>query len=125
MARQLTGRLALAFAGGCIGGALRIGLGLLWHDGGGVPWTLLAINLVGSLLIGIVAVLWGGHAGWWPLLGPGVLGGFTTFSGIAAMTWTTSASAPASLAVLAATLVVCTLAARWGVTLGERVRGAA
>lgn len=124
MARQLTGRLALAFAGGCIGGALRIGIGLLWHDGGGVPWALLAINVLGSLLIGIVGVLWGGHGRLWPLLGPGVLGGFTTFSGIAAMAWTTSVGGAASIAVLATTLVVCTVAARLGVGIGERVREA-
>jgi CrcB protein len=124
VAQGLTGRLALAFVGGCIGGALRIVLGLLWHDGGGIPWTLLTINLLGSLLIGIVGVLWGGHPGWWPLLGPGVLGGFTTFSGIAAMTWTTSASLATSLVVLAATLVLCSLGARLGVRVGERVRGA-
>jgi len=124
VAHSLTGRLALAFAGGCLGGALRIGVGLLWHDGGGIPWPLLVINLLGSFAIGIVGVLWGGHAGWWPLLGPGLLGGFTTFSGIAAMTWTTSASLGASLAVLGVTLVACTVAARAGVRIGELMRQA-
>lgn len=103
---------------------MRIGVGLLWHDGGGIPWPLLVINLLGSFAIGIVGVLWGGHAGWWPLLGPGLLGGFTTFSGIAAMTWTTSASLGASLAVLGVTLVACTVAARAGVRIGELMRQA-
>ena len=125
MAHALTPRLALAFAGGCVGGALRIGIGMLWHDGGGVPWALFAINAVGSLAIGIIGVLWGGHARLWPLLGPGVLGGFTTFSAIAALTWTSSASFGVAVAVLAVTLAVCTLAARVGVTLGERVRESA
>ena len=123
MARSLTGRLALAFIGGCVGGALRIAFGLLWHDSG-IPWTLLAINLLGSFAIGVVGALWGGHAGWWPLLGPGLLGGFTTFSAIAAMAWTTSQSTAISLVVLAGTLVACTFAARVGLALGERVRGA-
>jgi CrcB protein len=114
--------LGLAFVGGCAGGALRIAIGQLWHAGDGVPWELLVINLVGSFAIGIVGVMWGGHRGWWPLLGPGLLGGFTTFSAIAAMTWTTSAGALAALAVLAVSLVVCTCAARLGVHVGELVR---
>ena len=79
--------------------------------------------MLGSLAIGVVGALWGGHAGWWPLLGPGLLGGFTTFSAIAAMAWTTSQSTATSLVVLAGTLVACTLAARVGLALGERVRG--
>ncbi len=101
---------------------MRLGIGMVWHDGGGIPWSLLAINVLGSLVIGIVGVMWGGHAGWWPLLGPGVLGGFTTFSAIAAMAWTTSATLGVALAVLAVTLVVCTFAARLGVAIGERVK---
>jgi len=123
VAHSLTGRLALAFAGGCVGGALRIGVGLVWHNAN-IPWVLLAINLVGSLAIGIVGAIWGGHAGWWPLLGPGLLGGFTTFSAIAAMAWTTSLGTVTSVVVLALTLAACTLAARAGVALGERARGA-
>lgn len=121
MAGTLNQRLAFAFIGGCLGGALRIAVGLLWHGSDGVPWPLLVINLVGSFAIGVVGVLWGGHARWWPLLGPGLLGGFTTFSGIAAMTWTTSASTGQSIAVLAGSLVACTVAARVGVTIGERI----
>jgi CrcB protein len=96
---------------------LRLGIGAVWHTGDGIPWTLLLINLVGSFAIGVVGVLWGGHRGWWPLLGPGLLGGFTTFSAIAAMTWTTSAGAAASLAVLSVTLVACGLAAKAGLEL--------
>jgi CrcB protein len=104
---------------------LRLAMGALWHDGDGLPFTLLMINLLGSLAIGYVGVMWGGRRHMWALLGPGVLGGFTTFSGIAAATWTTDAGAAASIIALAVSMVVCTLAARAGVTLGERQRQAA
>lgn len=125
MASKLAPRLALAFLGGCAGGALRILIDVVWETGNGVPWDLLAINLIGSFAIGVIGVLWGGHHGWWPLLGPGLLGGFTTFSAIAALTWSTTASLGVGLAVLAASLVVCTLAARAGVAAGTRAKGRA
>ena len=48
------------------------------------PWTTLAINLAGCLLIGVllVALLEGGLTASWlrPLLAVGLIGGFTTFS---------------------------------------------
>ncbi|MES1170770.1 MAG: CrcB family protein [Actinomycetota bacterium] len=118
----MTRRLALAFLGGCIGGALRLAMGLAWDTGTSVPWELLAINLLGSLAIGAVAVLWGGHPGVWPLLGPGVLGGFTTFSGLAAMNWTTASGPVVSFATLGVWMVVCTVAARVGMVAAERWR---
>ena len=73
--------------GGLLGTEARFGLGLLFpEDGGGVPWTTLAINVTGSLLLGIVTAFWTErpgapawiHAG----LGPGLLGSFTTFSAV-------------------------------------------
>ena len=115
-------RISLAFVGGCLGGALRLGVQGLWHADGGVPWSLFVVNLVGSLAIGIVGVLWGGHSRLWALLGPGVLGGFTTFSAIAALAWTSEAGAVTSATFLAASLVVCTVAARLGVIVGERIK---
>ena len=117
-------RLSLAFLGGCVGGVLRIGAQAVWPSDGGLPWSLFVVNLVGSFAIGVVGVLWGGHSRLWPLLGPGVLGGFTTFSAIAALEWTSDAGFAASLAFLASSLVTCTLAARLGVVLGERIEGA-
>lgn len=115
-------RVSLAFLGGCAGGALRLGIQELWPTGDGIPWSLVVINLVGSFAIGIVGVLWGGRSRLWALLGPGVLGGFTTLSGISTLAWTTEAGTVASLAVLGASLIVCTIAARLGITLGERMR---
>ncbi|WP_213982588.1 fluoride efflux transporter CrcB [Sphingomonas sp. dw_22] len=65
-ARHLTGRATLA----------------LW--GPGYPWGTLAVNLIGGLLMGVLAgsLARFGQGGeqWRLLLGVGVLGGFTTFS---------------------------------------------
>lgn len=48
------------------------------------PWGITLVNLSGSLLIGVLIGLGADHAGsgtlWWPALGIGVLGGYTTFS---------------------------------------------
>ena len=51
--------------------------------GWGVPVGTVAINVIGSLLLGVVAGWWAFHSGdetWRLMLGVGVLGGFTTFS---------------------------------------------
>jgi CrcB protein len=48
------------------------------------PWTTLWVNVVGCALIGVLLVVVTErrkvHPLWRPLLGTGVLGGFTTFS---------------------------------------------
>ena len=50
----------------------------------GFPWATIAINLVGSFLLGLVLVLTAdrGVGPWWvrPAVGVGFLGSFTTFS---------------------------------------------
>lgn len=47
----------------------------------GLPWATLAVNLVGCFLLGLLLARLGGQGGRWLLfLGPGLLGGFTTFS---------------------------------------------
>lgn len=65
--------LAVAL-GGALGASARWGVSLL------VPFPLatLAVNVLGSFLIGAVWVLLGPR--WLPFLMVGVLGGFTTFS---------------------------------------------
>lgn len=81
---QATGFL-FVFVGGGLGAAVRhginrIGLALL---GPGFPWWTLAINVVGSFLIGLLAGLFGAleSGGQMRLfLVTGFLGGFTTFS---------------------------------------------
>lgn len=80
-------KLAMVAVGGAVGATLRYlasaqAARLLGH---GFPWGTVFVNIVGSAIMGFVAVIllerlesgWGRYA---PLLITGVLGGFTTFS---------------------------------------------
>jgi CrcB protein len=72
--------------GGAIGAALRYEVGrvALHRIGAGFPWGTLIVNLVGGLLMGVLA----GYMftrnppdqNLWLFVGVGLLGGFTTFS---------------------------------------------
>lgn len=74
----------LALAGG-LGAVARF-----WFDGlvrsvvrSDLPWGTIAINLSGSLVLGLLTGLAGAHAlpqAWQLILGIGFLGGYTTFS---------------------------------------------
>lgn len=71
--------------GGVLGAEARYGLALLRpHSEGGWPWSTFLTNVVGCLLIGVLMVVvlevFDAHPLVRPLLGVGVLGGFTTFS---------------------------------------------
>jgi fluoride exporter len=75
----------IVFFGAGAGGCLRFWLGSLVssRSDSDFPWGTLAVNLVGSLAIGLVAHLAARHhwpASWRLLLAVGLLGGFTTFS---------------------------------------------
>ena len=78
----------LVFFGAGLGGALRHGVNLaaLHWLGSSFPYGIFAINVTGSLVMGLVAGWLGLHAdsSWAPwtrlFLATGVLGGFTTFS---------------------------------------------
>jgi CrcB protein len=77
--------LAAIAVGGVIGAEARFGLGLWWpHVPGGWPWATLVINTTGCVLIGALMVVLlevvTPHRLARPLLGVGVLGGYTTFS---------------------------------------------
>ena len=69
--------------GGAIGASARYltGTAMLRLLGPGFPWATLAVNVLGSVLMGIllVALAHGGNR-FAPLLMTGILGGFTTFS---------------------------------------------
>ena len=70
--------------GGAIGASARYltGLAALRLMGPGFPWGTLAVNVIGSFVMGGVVVAlahWGGTR-MAPFLMTGVLGGFTTFS---------------------------------------------
>ena len=76
--------LLLVALGGAIGAAARYGVSLAIPARDGWPWATFAINVSGSLLIGVLAGWLATRAGtgdpWRLLLGVGILGGFTTFS---------------------------------------------
>ncbi|HEX7744170.1 MAG TPA: CrcB family protein [Micromonosporaceae bacterium] len=72
-------------AGGALGAACRWSLDVaLPHPPGGFPWATFAVNVAGSLLIGVVMAvvtgIWSGRRLVRPFLAVGLLGGFTTFS---------------------------------------------
>jgi CrcB protein len=71
--------------GGVIGSLLRYQAGLIWPTPvGAFPTTILLVNLLGCLIIGVfltvVTEVWTPHRLVRPFFGTGVLGGFTTFS---------------------------------------------
>lgn len=76
--------LAVVAGGGAAGALARWAILATWPTAaGGAGWGTLAVNLVGCLLIGLVAART--EAGSLPRVGlsTGVLGGFTTFSTLA------------------------------------------
>ncbi len=97
--------------GGAVGALLRWGLSAAFPDPvAGFPWTTFSINVVGSFLLALLpaSVAVRRRVLLPPLLGAGVLGGFTTLS-----TYSEQARALVDHGrpVLAATYVVGTLAA--------------
>jgi fluoride exporter len=87
--------LSLVFLGAGLGGVLRhlVNLTALRWFGPSLPWGTLAINVAGSLLMGLLAGWLAEKAGAdWAhdarlLLMTGLLGGFTTFSAFSLDAW--------------------------------------
>ena len=118
----------LVFVGGGLGAAARHGVnraGLAWF-GPDFPWWTLAVNVTGSLLIGLLAGLFGSlEAGQNArlFLITGLLGGYTTFSAFSldALTlWERGAEMQAGLYV-AASVFLSLLAAAIGLMLTRAV----
>ncbi|MFC9441843.1 MULTISPECIES: CrcB family protein [Brevibacterium] len=85
--------LGLAFIGGTLGTAAREGLSRLLPAAGGMPIAIVAINLVGAFLLGLLLDALarrgpdeGRRRMLRILLGTGFMGGFTTYSALAADT---------------------------------------
>lgn len=85
--------LAVVFVGGTVGVAAREALTLIYPTQDGIPWTMLCINVGGSLLLGVLldALARGGpdhgrRRALRLLLGTGLMGGFTSYSALAADT---------------------------------------
>jgi fluoride exporter len=111
-------------AGGAAGALVRYAVLLVWPTrSGGFPWGTFAVNVTGCLLIGLLMVLVT-HRVRRVFLGPGLLGGFTTFSAYAEevrglLSWSRPGLA---VAYLAATVLAAPVAVAAGTWLGRRVR---
>ena len=86
--------LLLAAAGGALGAGARhlVNISMLAALGPGVPWATFTVNIVGSLLMGVVVealIPFGGASAvaWRTFLATGILGGFTTFSAFSLDVW--------------------------------------
>lgn len=83
--RELIAVMGAVSAGGALGGGARYAATITWPTAqGAFPATVLAVNVLGCALIGVLMV---SVVQWWPhrrlvrpFVGTGVLGGFTTFS---------------------------------------------
>ena len=114
--------------GGVIGSLARYGLTLaLPTTASGMPWATLIANLTGALLLGLLTVLLVDtlprNPYLRPLLGVGVLGGYTTFSTATSETRALleGGHAGTALLYLMATVGVGFLAASAGFRLGRLV----
>jgi fluoride exporter len=77
--------ILLVALGGAVGSVLRYGVGRLMGPTADtrVPWHTFVVNITGAFALGLLLALAVRHGwpGWWrPLLGVGLLGGYTTFS---------------------------------------------
>jgi fluoride exporter len=121
-------RILLAvFLGGALGTALRLEIdATIVHRDDQFPLSTLLINIIGSLVLAIlVSRLWPIAPPWVRAgLGPGLVGGFTTFSAVMVSMVTLAASSEVLLALgyLVATLVLGFGAAALGFRIG-RPRG--
>ncbi len=83
--RQLVATVLVVAAGGVVGALARdLVLARFPAAKGAIPWSTAAVNLSGSLLLGVLLTSWAERPArpWWlrPLLATGLLGAFTTFS---------------------------------------------
>lgn len=107
----------IVFIGAGVGGALRHGvnIGAARLFGTGLPWGTLTVNVVGSLLMGLITEYWTVRSGLpQPLrlfLTTGILGGFTTFSAFsmdAATLWDRGTSGAAAVYVVGSVVAAIT-----------------
>jgi fluoride exporter len=101
------GALLAVFIGGVVGTGARLELdALIPHSDSQFPLDTLLINIVGSFLLAVfVSRLWPISPAWLRAgLGPGLLGGFTTFSAVMVSMVTLAASSQVLLALVYALL---------------------
>lgn len=113
-------RVLLVAAGGTVGTAARLGLGLLIPDAAGIPLAILVANVVGALLIGILTARLPGAIELRLFVGTGILGGFTTYSAFATGTVSLWAHAPlVAVGYAIGSLVLGLAAAAVGLRIGK------
>lgn len=123
--------LVLVAIGGAVGSVCRalIATWVPHSDPSAFPVNTLIVNLLGCFLMGLlvwcVLHVWPERAWLRPLLGVGVLGGFTTFSAFAGevVLMADAGAMPLALAYVAITLIGGVLLVRLGGIVGERVLG--
>jgi len=99
----------LVAVGAAVGAPLRY---LLVRLDGRVPWGMLAVNTIGSGLLGLFAALSLGEAAW-ALLATGFCGGFTSFSTFAVQAVDRPARAAAAYVLATTVLAVGACALGW------------
>ncbi|MDQ1082683.1 MULTISPECIES: CrcB family protein [Microbacterium] len=113
--------LTVAVAGGA-GAALRFLLdaGIRRVAGERFPWGILIVNVTGAFALGILSMLPADEAWRW-IVGTGLLGGYTTFSAVAATTVLLAEEGRGRAATVyaAASFVGSVVAATAGLALGS------
>ena len=123
------GQTAAIAAGGAIGAVLRFWMssGIYGLFGRGFPYGTLAVNVVGSLLMGILYVLLIERlalgAEWRAFLLVGLLGAFTTFStfSIETLNLLEQADYAKAFANVVLSVVACIAAAFIGITIARQL----
>lgn len=123
MTRRPSARLVLVVAAaGAVGALARSGLGVLLPTAdGGVPIATLLANLTGSLLLGLLVARAPADPRLRPVLGTGLLGGWTSWSALALETDRLLADAPVvGLGYLLVSVGLGALLAGLGLRAGAR-----
>ncbi len=130
MSREgVTARLLAAVALGGVAGSLgRYAVSLaLPHAVGEFPWATVVVNVTGALAIGLLVGFLvdrpGAHPFVRPVLGVGVLGGWTTFSALAVdvLQLARAGQVTATVGYVTATFLLGTLAVALGVLAAGRI----
>jgi CrcB protein len=118
-------QILIVAVGGAVGAALRYLIGE-WVAHDGFPYATLGVNLIGSLLLGVLTVSMAQHLisdNFALLLATGVLGAFTTMSTFSVETVTLFDQGDSTVAFsyIGLTMVLCPLLALIGWKLGEAI----
>ena len=118
-------QILIVAVGGAVGAALRYLIGE-WVAHDGFPYATLGVNLIGSLLLGVLTVSVAQHlisTNLALLLATGVLGAFTTMSTFSVETVTLfdKGDSPVALSYIGLTMILCPLLALIGWKRGEAI----